>query len=150
MTKHCSQKRRSHSKSKTARRGQHGGNLAGNPASAWGWVNGTVGNGWTQFMNSLTLQPGQTSASAQSNDLNPVTNLNANNQQPYLNANMSGGRKKRGHKKHYGKAKCGGSFMGVANQAIVPGTLLAIQQLFGNGKSRKNSKNFKGGSRRRR
>ena len=51
MAKHQrSHRRRSHSKSRTMRRAQRGGDLAGNPASSWGWGLGTVGNGWTQFI----------------------------------------------------------------------------------------------------
>ena len=145
MTKHRSQKRRSHSKSKTARRGQQGGALAGYPASSWGWVNGTVGNGWTQFMNSLTLQPGQNAGTAQSNDIVPNGgNINAQNAQPYLNQNMGGGgRKKRRH------GKKGGSWMAVANQAVVPGALLAAQQLYRPRRSSKNYSRRYQGSRRR-
>ena len=135
MARHRSQKRRSQSKSKTARRGQRGGNLAGNPPSSWGWVNGTVGNGWTQFMNALTLQPGQNAGTAQSNDIVPVNNTNANNQQPYLNNNMGGGKRMRKR-----RGKRGGSWAAVAGQAIVPGALLALQQTFGRRKSSGNSK----------
>jgi hypothetical protein len=127
MAKHRSQKRRSHSKSKTARRSQQGGGLAGNPPSSWGWVNGTVGNGWTQFMNSLTLNPSQNAGTNQSNDVVPVNNINANDQQPMLNTNLGGGGRK---KKSKGK-KRGGSWMAVVNQALVPGTLLAAQQMYG-------------------
>lgn len=131
MTK-ISQKRRSHSRSKTARRGQQGGNLAGYPPSSWGWVNGTLGNGWTQFMNSLTLSPNQNAGTNQSNDIVPVNNVNANNQQPMINTNMGGGRRKK--RRH---CKKGGSWIAVANQAIVPGALLAAQQLY---KPRRSSK----------
>lgn len=89
MTKR-SQKRRTQSKSKTARRGQSGGNLAGYPPSAWGWVNGTLGNGWTQFMNSLTLQPGQNIATQSGNLSEPVNNPNAMNQQGMIGSNLKG------------------------------------------------------------
>ena len=71
--------RRSHSRSRKRARTQHGGDLAGNPASSWGWGLGTVGNGWTQFMNAMTLQPGQNLATAQGTQLVPVNNINANN-----------------------------------------------------------------------
>jgi len=135
MARHRSQKRRSQSKSKTARRGQRGGNLAGNPPSAWGWVNGTVGNGWTQFMNALTLQPGQNAGTIQSNDIVPVNNTNANNQQPYLNKNMGGGKRMRKR-----RGKRGGSWGAVVGQAVVPGALLALQQTFGRRRNRVSSK----------
>ena len=38
MAKHRSYRRRHTSKSKTMRRSQMGGELAGNPPSAWGWI----------------------------------------------------------------------------------------------------------------
>jgi len=91
MAKHRSHKRRTSSNSKTMRRAQRGGDLAGNPASSWGWVNGTVGNGWTQFMNSLTLQPGQNLGTVQSNDIVPVNNINAQDSQPSIGTNLQSG-----------------------------------------------------------
>jgi hypothetical protein len=89
------------------KRHQRGGELAGNPASAWGWGMGTLGNGWTQFMNSLTLHPGQSAAAAQSNNIVPV--------------NSRGGsrRYRRTHKR-------GGNIGAVLAQAAVPGTLFAL------------------------
>ena len=132
MAKHSSQKRRSKSKSKTARRGQNGGNLAGYPPSSWGWVNGTLGNGWNQFMNSLTVQPGQNAGTSQSNNVVPNNNINAQDAQPMLNSNLGGG----GLKKRR-RGKKGGSWMAVVNQAVVPGTLLAAQQLYGSNKINK-------------
>ena len=74
MAKNRSHRRRTHSKTRSMRRtrSQRGGDLAGNPASSWGWVNGTLGNGWTQFMNSLTLQPGQNISTMHSNNIVPV------------------------------------------------------------------------------
>jgi len=134
-------KSRSSSKQKSRRQAQHGGNLAGNPPSAWGWVNGTLGNGWNQFMNSLSLQPGMNAGTSQSNNIVPNGNVNAEDSQPMLNYKMDGG-KKRGPKK---QAKRGGSWLAVANQAIVPGVLLAAQEtLFQKNKSRKNTKKFRG------
>ena len=140
MAKHRSHRRRSSSKSKTMRK-QRGGDLAGNPPSSWGWVNGTVGNGWTQFMNSLTLQPGQNLGSDQSNDIVPVNNINAQNAQPGVGTNLqsgipstSGGGKRR-RSKGRSRSKKGGNLLAVANQAIVPGFLLAAQQSFGRSRS---------------
>jgi len=144
MAKHRSHKRRSSSKSKTMRRAQRGGDLAGNPASSWGWVNGTVGNGWTQFMNSLTLQPGQNLGTVQSNNIVPVNNINAQDSQPSIGTNLQGGipnsvgGRRRRRKSRGKKSKKGGNLLAVANQAIVPGFLLAAQQTFG--KSRKHKK----------
>ncbi len=120
MTKHRSHKRRA--QSKTMRRAQRGGDLAGNPASAWGWTMGTVGNGWTQFMNSLTLQPGQ-SASA----------MNSNNIVPVNNSTQRGGKRKRQRGKHSG-SKHGGNIGSVLSQAAVPGALILMNNAFGKGR----------------
>ena len=104
MARHKSHRRRAHSKSRTMRRSQRGGDLAGNPASTWGWGLGTVGNGWTQFMNSMTLQPGQNLATAQGTQLVPVNNINANNAQGMIGTNLRGdipqaGGKRRKHRR---------------------------------------------------
>jgi len=119
---------------------QSGGDLAGNPPSAWGWTLGTAGNGWTQFMNSLTLQPGQGMADANNNDLVPVKNLkaqagmgigpNLKGDIPGANMNMKRGGKRR-HKR-------GGSFGAVLSQAAVPAVLLATQQSYKPRRSMKN------------
>jgi hypothetical protein len=142
MTKYRSHRRRPSSKSRTMRR-QRGGDLAGNPPSSWGWVNGTVGNGWTQFMNSLTLQPGQNLGTVQSNNIVPVNNINAQDAQPGVGSNLQagipnsvGGKRRRRNKS---KAKRGGSWGAILNQATVPGILLAAQQTFG--KTRNNKRN---------
>lgn len=141
MTKHRSHKRRSHSKSRTMRRGQHGGDLAGNPPSAWGWGMGTLGNGWTQFMNSLTLQPGQNLGAIQSNASVPVGNLNAQTAQGNIGPNMggdipgqSGGRRRR-HRKSRGKR--GGNVLAIAEQAAVPVALIAMNNAMGRSRSRR-------------
>jgi hypothetical protein len=135
MAKNRSHRRRTHSKTRSMRRtrSQRGGDLAGNPASSWGWVNGTLGNGWTQFMNSLTLQPGQNIATMHSNNSVPVGNINAQNAQPMLNKNMGGGKR---HKRNKNRSRRGGSRRGgcwgaVASQAAVPAILLAAQQSYG-------------------
>ena len=135
MAKHRSHKRRSHSKSRTMRRGQNGGSLAGNPPSSWGWGLGTVGNGWTQFTNALTLTPGQNMATSQSTQLVPVNNINADNSQGLIGANLkgdipgsqSGGKKRRRHKS---RSKRGGSWANVLSQAAVPAALVAMNQSF--------------------
>ena len=110
MTKHRSHKRRTYSKSKTMRRSQRGGELAGNPASAWGWGMGTLGNGWTQFMNSLTVQPGQNS---QSNNIVPV------------GTSQNGGKGRRSRAKH------GGNIGSVLSQAAVPAALILMNNAVG-------------------
>lgn len=126
MAKH-SHKRRNHSKSRTMR--QRGGGLNGNPPSAWGYGLGTVGNGWTQFMNALTLQPGQNSGTIQSNDIVPVNNINAQDAQPSLSANLKGGRRRR-YKRGSKRGGNLGALGAVVNQAFVPGTLFAAQQMY--------------------
>lgn len=140
MAKNRSHRRRTHSKTRSMRRtrSQRGGDLAGNPASSWGWVNGTVGNGWTQFMNSLTLQPGQNISTMHSNNIVPVGNINAQNAQPALNPNMGGGKRNRRHKSRArrGGSRRGGSWGAVASQAAVPAVLLAAQQTFGKSRRR--------------
>ena len=135
MRKNCSQKRRAHSKSRTMRSSQRGGDLGGNPPSAWGWGMGTLGNGWTQFMNSLTLQPGQNLGSMQSNNIVPVGGVNAQNNQPSVGPNMQGGipaqagGKKRKNRKSRGKR--GGNLLAVAQQAAVPVALIAMNNVYG-------------------
>jgi len=143
MAKNRSQRRRAHShnvkKSRTMRRSQRGGNLAGNPPSAWGWVNGTLGNGWTQFMNSLTLQPGQNLGTIQSNSIVPIKNVNAQDSQGMIGTNLkgdipqTGGKARsrgRGRARGRGRSasKRGGNLGSVLYQAVVPGTLLALNQ----------------------
>ena len=56
-------------------RRQRGGDLGGNPASAWGYTMGTLGNGWTQFMNSLSIQPGGVNHGNQLVPVNGGTNM---------------------------------------------------------------------------
>jgi hypothetical protein len=129
MVKHHSRKRGRSGMSKS--RKQRGGDLAGNPPSAWGWALGTAGNGWQQFMDSLTLQPGQGIADANNNDLVPIKNLkaqagasigtNLKGDIPRANMKMRGGKYK--HKK-------GGSFGAVIGQAAAPIVLLAAQQSY--------------------
>lgn len=134
MTKHRSrsQKRtRTHSKSRTMRRAQQGGALDGNPASAWGWGMGTLGNGWNQFMNSLTLQPGQNAGTMQSNNIVPVNNVNAQDAQGMIGTNLKGdipqaGGKRRRHRRS--RAKRGGN---VFAQAAVPVALIAMNNAMG-------------------
>lgn len=104
------------------RMAQRGGELAGNPPSAWGWGLGTVGNGWQQFMNSLTLQPGQNLGSQQSNDIVPTNNLNA----------QSGPMPQAGGKRRYkNRARSGGNWAAVASQAAVPATLILMNNAMG-------------------
>jgi len=143
VKQHRSHKRRANShkvmKSRTMR--LKGGGLAGNPPSAWGWTMGTLGNGWTQFMNSLTLQPGQNLGTIQSNDIVPVGDVNAQDAaQGMIGANMKGdiptklvgGEKRRRHRRS--RAKRGGN---VLAQAAVPLTLIAMNNALGSRRRRR-------------
>jgi hypothetical protein len=105
-----------------------GGALAGNPASAWGWGMGTAGNGWTQFMNSLTLQPGQNLATAQSNNLVPVGNINAQNAQGMIGPDMKGSIPQAGGRRRRRGVKHGGN---IIAQAAVPVALIAMNNALG-------------------
>lgn len=140
MAKHRSHKRRSHCKSRTMRRGQRGGELAGNPPSAWGWGLGTLGNGWTQFTNALTLQPGQNLGAVQSNNIVPVGNLNAQTAQGNIGPSMGGdvpqgGGKRRRHRRS--RVKRGGNFLAVAETAAVPVALIAMNNTLGSRRRRR-------------
>lgn len=115
--------RKSRSRTRSRSRSQRGGDLNGNPPSAWGWGLGTLGNGWTQFMNTLTLQPGQNLGSAQSNAIVPVGNVNAQNTRQAVGPDLKGGRR-RGYKKR------GGNLAAIASQAAVPLILLGAQQTY--------------------
>jgi hypothetical protein len=133
MANKTSHGRKRHSKARTMRR-QRGGGLAGNPASAWGWGLGTVGGGWQQFMNSLTLQPGDNLGTIQSNATVPVGNLNAQDSQGMIGTNLRGdipqaGCKRRRHKRSSKRSRRGGSIGAALNQAAVPLTLLAANLL---------------------
>lgn len=92
------------------------------PASAWGWGMGTVGNGWTQFMNSLSLQPGQGAVAANQNTLVPV---NRNNITTTTTKPISGGKRRRR------SAKRGGNIGAVFSQAAVPGALILMNNALG-------------------
>jgi hypothetical protein len=138
MVKHQSRKRGRRNMNKSVK--QSGGDLAGNPPSAWGWALGTAGNGWTQFMNSLTLQPGQGIADANNNDTVPIKNLKAQSGTG-IGTNLKGSipganmYMKRGGKRRH---KRGGSFGAVLTQAAAPIVLLAAQQSYNPRRSMKN------------
>jgi hypothetical protein len=139
MAKH-SRKRRSHSKSRTMH--LKGGNLAGNPPSSWGWGLGTLGNGWTQFMNTMSLQPGANLGAVQSNAIVPVGGVNAQTAQGNIGPNMTGDipqqggrrRRRRGSKR---SSKRGGNMGVVLSQAAVPGALILMNNALGR-RSRRN------------
>ena len=116
----------SHPNSGNKKGGSHG-SVSSYPPSAWGYTLGTVGNGWTQFMNSLTLKPGETLIQQHSNDI----------------VKLKGGKRRhRKSRRQTKKCKKGGSLLdtsvAVLNKAAVPLTLFAMQNTFGKKKTRKN------------
>lgn len=137
MAKHRSQKRRRHSKRGHSKRGtrrhrQHGGDLAGNPPSAWGWGLGTLGDGMIQFRNALMLQPGENLGAVQSNAIVPVGNLNAQTNQGNIGPDMKGNIPgQAGGKKRKSRAKHGGNLLAIAEQAAVPVALIAMNNTLG-------------------
>jgi hypothetical protein len=126
-------------------RSQKGGNYGSYPDSAWGFQMNNLGNGWTQFMNSLTLQPGENLGTSQSNNIVPIRNINAQDAQPSLSPKMTGGRKRRPKS----CVKRGGNWGAVVEQAAVPLALLGMQQMYGKNKTHK-ARSFKKKSRRHR
>ena len=112
--------------------------------SAWDYVQNAVGNGQTQFQNSLEIQPGEGIAERHSNVIEPVGNLN------YM-FKTSGGRRRRRRKassrrrrRRSGK-RGGGAWTNTLNQAVVPFSLWGMQYY---SKSKKNP--YKSSSRRKR
>lgn len=96
---------------------QKGGDLAGNPPSAWGWGLGTAGTGWNQFMNALSLN------NSQSNVLVPITNAKSG----VNSKSMMGGKSRRMRR----SAKRGGNVASLVSEAIVPLSLMGMNHLAG-------------------
>jgi hypothetical protein len=148
---------RSSSKQRTQRRSQRGGSWGPYPDSAWGFQLNNLGNGWTQFMNSLSLQPGQNLGTIQSNNIVPIKNINAQD-----TTKMITGGKKHRHKRHNmrhmqqmqmqargrGLAKKGGYFGPVVEQAVVPLALLGMQQTYGKRHTRRHGSSKRSRTRR--
>lgn len=101
------------------RRKQRGGDLAGNPASAWGWGVGTMGSGWQQFMNTMSLNN------------SPSNNLVLANKQ------QVGGRRSRRRSRRSRGSRRGGNFGAVLSQASAPLALLGMQQMYGKSRKRR-------------
>ncbi len=102
-------------------RSQRGGNVGSYPPSAWGFTMGTLGNGWTQFMNSLSVQPGGVN---QGNQIVPVNGG--------TNSTQSGGKRRKGKR----RGKRGGNMLAVAEQAAVPLALFAMNNALGSRRNR--------------
>ena len=132
--------RRNRSRKQSSSRRQKGGN------SAWQYVAGQVGDGWTQFQNALTLQPGQNLGTQQSNNIVQIGNKNVQDSQrfvgPDLNKTMSGGKRRKGTRRKGTRRKGtrrkkGGNIGAVISNAIVPFSLVGLNNFFGKRKSRK-------------
>ena len=117
----------------------------GSSPSAWGYVYNQVGDGWTQFQNALTLQPGQNLASQQTNDIEPIGKPNAQNTQSLPTSNdlsliqRAGKRKRLSHR----RGKRGGTWSNIISQAVVPFTLFGVQNTYKRRTSRKSRKQSK-------
>lgn len=111
---------------------------SGSGPSAWSYVYNTVGSGYDQFKNALTLQPGENLGSMQSNDIEPKNNLNAQNTEGMPTKADLSLIQKAGSKR---RRRRGGNMGAIANQALVPFSLLALQQTIG-----KRKRKSKGGN----
>jgi len=125
------------------RRKQKGGNQGAYPDSAWGFQLNNLGNGWRQFMDTLSLQPGDNLGASQSNAIVPIRNVNAQTAQPALSPKMTGGRRRN-------RSRKGGNLAAVLEQAAAPLVLLGMQQSYRGKHSRKHSSSHKNKSRRKR
>jgi hypothetical protein len=125
------------SKSRASRRSQRGGAQGSYPDSAWGFQMNNLGNGWTQFMNSLSVQPGANLGTSQSNNIVPIKNINAQNAQPKMAGGKRGRRRAQMQQQMQqqsrgkGRGKKGGYWGAVIEQAAVPLALLGMQQFYG-------------------
>jgi hypothetical protein len=115
---------KSASRSRSRSRSRKGGSSY--PDSAWGYGLKTIGDLSTQIQNSLEISPGQNLGTSQSNAINPIKNINAQNSQPYLNPNLS--THKGGRKRSRSRSKKGGFWGQIIQQAATPLALLGLQQ----------------------
>ena len=130
-------KNRSKNRASRRSRSQRGGDQGAYPDSAWGFQMNNLGNGWTQFMNTMT-------GPSQSNNIVPINNTNV---QP----KMAGGRgrqrqRQRQQMQQRSRGKKGGYWGAVLEQAAVPLALLGMQQFYGKRHSRRHpghNKSFK-------
>ena len=145
------------------------------PDSAWGYQMNNLGNGWNQFMSTFAAQPGENLGTSQSNAIVPMKNINAQDAQPSLSPNMSGGKKYKKSKmrrlqqmkqqmqqqmqmqqqqmqqsKSQSRGKKGGYWGAVLEQAAVPLALLGMQQAYGKRHTRRHGSSHKRSFKRRR
>ena len=102
--------------------------------SGWSYVYDQVGNGWTQFQNALTIQPGQNLGTVNSNDLEPIGKPNFENTQGVPTTTQLALVQRAGKRRRSGR---GGNFGAVLNQAAAPLTLLTMQQYNKKGKGKR-------------
>jgi hypothetical protein len=112
---------------------------SGSPASAWGYVYNTVGDGYTQFRNALTLQPGDNLGTIHNNDIEPKSNLNAQSTQSMPSKTDLSLIQKAGGKRR----RRGGNMGAIVNQALAPLSLLALQHSYAKRKRITKSKSKK-------
>ena len=112
---------------------------SGSPASAWGYVYNTVGDGYTQFRNALTLQPGENLGTLNNNDIEPKSNLNAQSNQGMPTSSDLSLIQKAGSKRR----RRGGNMGSIVNQALAPLSLIALKYGFAKRNRRRNSKSKK-------
>jgi hypothetical protein len=113
----ASQKGQSKSKSKS----QKGGNQGAYPDSAWGFQLNNVGDAWSQF----TRVMGSPNTSNVITPANTATTGATGASSP-AHVSQTGGKRR-----NRNRAKKGGYWGAVLEQAIVPLTLLGLQQKFG-------------------
>ena len=114
---------RSNGRQRSRKMSQTGG------ASAWQWQLNNLGDGWTQFTNSLTGNP--------------------NNQSNVIVQNHSKPMMKGGKRRSCSRGKRGGYFGAVLEQAAVPLAVLGAQQYYGKRHSRKHNRRNRSFKRRR-
>lgn len=116
----------------TRRHSKRNKKQSGGADSGWSYVLGQVGDGWTQFQNALTLQPGQNQGTMRSNDIEPIGKPNFQDHQSMptpkdLSLIQSAGKRRRNGRK---RSRCGGNWSMIAKQAATPLALLGMQQTY--------------------
>jgi hypothetical protein len=129
MAKQSRKQSRKHRERHNKTRSQRGGNVGAYPPSAWGFTMANLGNGWDQFMRSLSVQPGGVNHSNQLVPVNGGTNI------PKMAQTGGKRRCKKGK-----KGKRGGNMLAVAEQAAVPFALVAMNNALGSRRNRSNNK----------
>lgn len=123
------------------KRSRSGGNNGSYPPSAWGWQTANLGNGWQQFMNTFSINPADNLGTANSNEIVPMGRPNAEDSQPMIKPNMSGGRRgaRRGRARTRGtrKRRGGNIVLDTIKRAFVPASLFTMRRYAVSNKERK-------------